>query len=235
VLFFPDGKTFLTGSNDGDVAVWDSATGKEVRRIRGVIKTVYDVALAPDGTSLAAAGYVSVPGRDTETEGVIRLLDARTGKERLTVHAGSAPIRSVGFTRDGRSLASVAVHGEGARLWEAATGRPRLRQVGGAAKARCLAVSPDGRHLALGGADGSVRLCDLRTGQEVRRWEGHLGYVAVLAFSPDGRLLASGSDDTTVLVWDMAALPAPAAPAAVCSAAELAWLWDDLADDAPKA
>jgi hypothetical protein len=235
VLFFPDGKTFLTGSNDGDVAVRDSATGKEVRRFHGVMNSVNDVALAPDGKSLAAAGYASVPGPDTGSEGVIRLLDAQTGKERLTVHAGSHPIRGVGFTRDGRSLASAAVSGEPARLWEAATGRPRLRQVGGAATVRCLAVAPDGRHLALGGADGSVRLCDLRTGQEVRRWDGHLGYVAALAFSPDGRLLASGSEDTTVLVWDMTSLPAPAAPAAVPSAAELAGLWDDLADDGPKA
>jgi WD40 repeat protein len=234
VLFLPDGKTFLTGSNDGDVAVWESATGKEVHRFLGVMNSVNDVALAPDGKSLAAAGYVSVPGPDTEIEGVIRLLDSQTGEERLTVHAGWDPVRGVGFTRDGRSLAS-AVYGEPPRLWEAATGLPRLRQVGGAAEVRGLAVSPDGRHLALGGADGSVRLFDLRTGQEVRRWDGHVGYVAALAFSPDGRLLASGSEDTTVLVWDLTALPAPAAPAAVPSAAELAGLWDDLADDGPEA
>jgi WD40 repeat protein len=258
VLFAADGKEFFTGSADGDVAVWDPATGKELRRFKDANRRVYDLALSPDGKTLAAGGHAYIPGQVQEVEGAVRLLDAATGQERATLRTHDRAVLGVGFLRDGRTLVTAGTcepevlfsglrlglgttplpdsveKGEPVVLWELATGLPRSRMLSRRDKVCRMAVSPDGRLAALGCQDGSVRIWDLLAGRERRRFDGHAGAVTVLAFSPDGRVLASGAGDTTVLLWDMSAVP-PAPDVAAPDAKELAGLWVDLAADPPTA
>jgi WD40 repeat protein len=65
------------------------------------------------------------------------------------------------------------------------------------------AASPDGKFVASCGADGSVRLWELKTGKQVREFEGHTDVVHAVAFSPDGRRLLTGGYDRTARVWDV--------------------------------
>lgn len=58
--------------------------------------------------------------------------------------------------------------------------------------------------LAVGYADGSIRLWDLRSGECVVTLKGHKGAVSALRYNRSGALLASGSKDTDVIVWDVA-------------------------------
>ena len=76
---------------------------------------------------------------------------------------------------------------------------------------QALAISPNGQTLASGGADGAVRLWQLKTG---RLWHtfprrrfmgnGHGGAVTALAFHPDSRALYSASVDGSIKEWDCA-------------------------------
>ena len=74
-------------------------------------------------------------------------------------------------------------------------------------------------YLASTGADGTVKLYDLRQGQLLYTLEGHAGGAAACAFSgmsTKGELLASGGADKTVMVWRSqldGCGPAPAAKA----------------------
>jgi WD40 repeat protein len=260
VLFTADGKVCFTASASGDVAVRDPATGRELRRFYKVGRRVYDLALSPDGKTLAAGGHAYIVGREEkqEEEGAVTLLDAATGQERMTLRTHDGGVLGVGFLRDGRSLVSLGTRdplvvfsgrwlglGAAPRLtpasitepvvvWELATGLPRLRLLTGRDGVYRLAVSPDGRLAALGCRDGSVRVWDLLTGTERTRFDGHAGAVSLLAFSADGRALASGGADTTALLWDMSTVPAPPVGRAP-DAKELAALWADLAGDPPAA
>jgi hypothetical protein len=65
-----------------------------------------------------------------------------------------------------------------------------------------VAFSVDGKKVASGGADGSVRLWDVKAGKEQRRFDGHNGPVWTVAISPDGRRVASGGFDKTIRLWD---------------------------------
>jgi hypothetical protein len=71
-------------------------------------------------------------------------------------------------------------------------------------------VSPVRDVLATSGADGAIRLWDLRSRvrvitlrTELHQRTGHDALATALAFSPDGLLLASGHVDGSVHLWDL--------------------------------
>jgi serine/threonine protein kinase len=73
------------------------------------------------------------------------------------------------------------------------------------------ALSPAADLLALAGADGAIRLWNLRARScahvlrtDLHRRTGHDAAALCLAFSPDGSLLASAHVDGVVHLWDMA-------------------------------
>jgi tRNA A-37 threonylcarbamoyl transferase component Bud32 len=72
-------------------------------------------------------------------------------------------------------------------------------------------LSPAADLLAVAGADGAIRLWDLRSRNrasvlrtDLHRRTGHDAAALSLAFSPDGSLLASAHVDGVVHLWDMA-------------------------------
>jgi serine/threonine protein kinase len=76
---------------------------------------------------------------------------------------------------------------------------------------RKIALSPAADVLAVAGADGAIRLWNLRSRTRTRvlrtamhQRSGHDAAALALAFSPDGSLLASGHVDGAVHLWDMA-------------------------------
>jgi WD40 repeat protein len=93
------------------------------------------------------------------------------------------------------------------RGWEWRHIRNRCRQQGGAENASFVghttwalgvAYSPDGKRIASAGADGTVKVWDVRNGQKLFDLKGHAGSVTCVTFSPDGKYLASAGDDKTV-------------------------------------
>jgi serine/threonine protein kinase/WD40 repeat protein len=82
---------------------------------------------------------------------------------------------------------------------------------GSAPGTTALALAPDATSLALCGADGAVRIWDLRARtllatlrSELHLRSGHDALGRALAFSPDGKLLATAHVDGLVHLWDVA-------------------------------
>ena len=187
VAFSPDGQVLASARPNG-VELWDVKTGTAL----GVLKhqtQVYAVAFAPHGQLIATSG----------SDGTVKLWDARTYQERMTLKGHYKPVESVAFSPDGKLLATAS-HDETIKLWDVVTGQEHMilrnpREV------RAVAFSPDGKLLATGDADNLVKLWDATTGQLLATLEGHIGPISYLAFSPDGRRIATSSDDGSVRLW----------------------------------
>src|SRR5437868_12155996 len=180
LAFNKDGSQLFSGGYDGSIAVWDLATAKLVRELKGAQRTVWSLDVSPDGTRLAGAGEDSV----------IRIWPLSGSGAPMVLRGHQRNVWEVRFSPDGKRLASGSFD-KTVRLWDAATGRslktphePTQAVVG-------LAYSPDGSMFATGGDDSTIRLWRASDGKLLRTVDnGNHAYK--LTFSSDGRWLASG-------------------------------------------
>jgi WD40 repeat protein len=193
VAFSPDATRIVTtrgyGPGGDQVKVWDVATAREERTLPKHPDTAVSVAVSPDGQWIVSGSR----------DGTIKMWAAATGREQLSLKAGSLGV--VAIDADGKRIASGSSDPWGVKVWD--TANRNATHMMGSTGAWSLAFSPDGQRLAAGCADNSIKVWDTATGQEVLNLQGHTSLVRFLAFRSDGQQLLSGSLDGTVKVWQV--------------------------------
>jgi WD40 repeat protein/predicted Ser/Thr protein kinase len=184
---------------------WQRVSHRELLILRGDTGGVYGVAFSPDGRRLASAGRGSErrgrSDRRRRSDATVRIWDAISGQELLTLKGHTSGVRGVAYSPDGRRLASAGAD-HTVRIWDATSGQQLLALKGHKGGVLDLTYSPDGRRLALAGTEKTVSIRDVATGQELLSLKGHTNWVHGVAYSPDGRRLASAGQDGTVRLWD---------------------------------
>jgi WD40 repeat protein/tRNA A-37 threonylcarbamoyl transferase component Bud32 len=212
VCFSPDGRCLATASADRTVKVWDAQAEQEALSLQGQTGRVTSVCFSPDGRRLASAsgpGDSDAPGKPLP--GVVKVWDAQTGQEQLSLRGHAGDVTSVCFSPDGRRLASAGEGGwDGAgkplprvvKVWDAQTGQEQFSLRGHAGDVISVCFSPDGRRLATVSSDKTAKVWDAQTGQEQLTLRVPTDRVYRVCFSPDSQRLATTSSDQTVKVWD---------------------------------
>jgi tetratricopeptide (TPR) repeat protein len=131
---------------------------------------------------------------------MVKVWDAQTGRETLSLQGHTAGVNSVAFSPDGQRLASASMD-DTVRVWDAATGQETLALKGHTASANSVAFSPDGRRIAATDRnEGTVRVWDATalTPQTLveREARGVLDFWFAKSLAPDAVVAAIRRDLT---------------------------------------
>jgi RNA polymerase sigma factor (sigma-70 family) len=220
IAFSPDGRLLAIsgfGPTDADwdnrlyeLRVFDVQAGQAIWSHMGRGERACSLAFAPDGATLARAGWRTV-----------NLWDSTSGEPVRTLTPTRGTIFSVAFTPDGRALVGggniPAIDGNHQAglltIWNLMTGQIIHTLEGHTGGVHAVVVSPGGRILASGGdgrgrssasggSPSEVKLWDTATGKLLRSTEGELGVVRALAFAPGGKTLVY-CDDRAIGIIDV--------------------------------
>ncbi|HEY7423627.1 MAG TPA: PQQ-binding-like beta-propeller repeat protein [Gemmataceae bacterium] len=172
LAFSPDGK-WLAAATDGGVALWETATGREVRQIDA---PAWYLSFSPDGKRLACCNNLHC-----------HVLDVISGKELFAV-AGTHGV----FAGDGKKLvtADTSISPSHVYVWDARTGR-RLRQWAAGEWVEGLTLAANGRVVAWTNRDKPlVQIRDLENDAIKRSIQVGAPVRSSLALTPDGKMLA---------------------------------------------
>jgi WD40 repeat protein len=204
VAFHPKESVVATACGN-QVHLWNPQTGKAVKTLLTLGKTekpLKALAFSPDGKRLAV-------GSD---DGVLRVIDADTGKAVYTSPSRNARIERVAFSPNGKLVAVGDMNSQIAVYAPAGANTPLMSVQGiDAGAVTGVAFAADSAAVFAAGGDGKARLtagpnpaggAAANTATKLRDFVGHAGPVGGLAVTADGKYLVTGGDDKTVRVWD---------------------------------
>jgi WD40 repeat protein len=162
---------------------------------------VWAVGCSPDGTRI-------VSGSGDKT---LKIWDAGTGAELVTLTGHTAPVYAVAYSWDGTRIVSGSWD-ETLRIWDAASGKRLATLKGHKNGVNAVAYSPDGTRIVSGSWDKTLRIWDAASGKRLATLKGHKDGVNAVACSPDGTRIVSGSgthwehqfhpEDEALWVWE---------------------------------
>jgi WD40 repeat protein len=211
MAFSPGGATIATASSSKSapelkgIKLWDTETGKEVKRIAGHHSPQYLISLSfwPDGTRLASGcGGRHAPGRLAE----VKIWDVASGEEQIALEAPESAHR-LRFGPLGKTLmvsSNVMGLSESCLLWDVSQTPPRALFDGARVSRHGSAISPDGKWFART-QYGQTQIVSLPDSEPRSRLSTNRAILP--AFSPDATRLAvisRGDDRPTINVIDAA-------------------------------
>jgi WD40 repeat protein len=193
VSFNADGRLLASGDESGNITVWDAATHREARLMKGAHDgVVFSLDWSRDGAmvSLGADGLLCRWEED--------------GRKTVLAHGQGLAWGCARLTPDGAMVATTD-NKNSLSLWDAGSGAALGRVTDeGVQRVPEIAMSPDGRTIASAAWLGKAALWSVSPFGKVAQLEGGSAGVRAIRFSPDGSEVATGGDDATIRVCSTA-------------------------------
>jgi eukaryotic-like serine/threonine-protein kinase len=177
------------------ILVIDLATHRQVAAMVDP-RPVIALALSPDGSQLASAGF----------DGVVKVWDVEHGSLVTDFKAFLDPVFGLAYSADGRSLAAGG-NNRIVGIWNTTSWREEETLRGHLNTILCVAFSPDGQRLVSGAQDRLAMVWPSHANHlpeempHLLRGPEWIDRTPGIAFSPDSRLFAGTAADGTIKVW----------------------------------
>ena len=192
-IFTPNMKQCISGSENGNIFVWNFKPQMRPFRYTGHKGAITDLAINPSGGTIASSSV----------DQTVRLwTNAVNGKPKI-LKCHPSPIRSVDFSNTGKYLLTGA-NDKTIKIFDL---YPKAKFVssfkGHSNWVRCARFSPDNRLIGSCGDDNAVIIFDVEQKTVKYRFLDHLSNVNSCRFSPDGTIIASAGDDGKIKLFDI--------------------------------
>ncbi|HNS30448.1 MAG TPA: caspase family protein [Tenuifilaceae bacterium] len=189
VAYSPNSMMIATGGFDNNIILWDTQTGAEIRKLKGLSGFPLSVTFSKDSR------YVLAGGKDSR----ITIWDANSGTLLRSLKGHKGDITSISI-RDDNYIISASKD-KTLRLWDF-NGNFIREFVGHKREVMAVDFSNDGQRIASGSADGTVKEWDVSSGKELNSINAHDGWVRTVAYNNNSTLIASGGDDGKIQIWN---------------------------------
>jgi WD40 repeat protein len=194
VCFSGDERRVVAGTGEGEVRVWEIATG--------AVTVMPDRHAAEVTTVIWDSGWIYSTGRDGK---LLRHNVYETEPARIVASYTDA-LRDLALNTRGRAVHAVSRDGR-LNTWSS-EGNLRSRVLAHDGGADCAALTANGTLLATGGRDNLVRLWDAKAlitsdAEPLTTLHAHAKPVLTAAFNPLGTMLITGSGDNSVRLWSV--------------------------------
>ena len=195
MTFTTDNATLITASNApgqaGEIALWKTPDlGKRLNwQAHG--GTIFDLAIAPDGKTLATAG----------ADRLVRFWSLAKGEQVMQIEAHTAPVLSLAYKPDGALLASGGADKE-LKIWDTKTREQKTVVTGHPGNIAAIAWPAKNAELITASDDGALRLCSESGTRPGKTWAKAGDLLHCLDVTADGKLLYGGADNGRVYAWN---------------------------------
>ena len=201
--FLGQDNRLITVTQEGQIRLWD-LSGRPRSEVIATIGEVYSIRVTEQGDRIAAAN----------AQGRVYIWDA-SGKQLAAFVANGGQVNSLSFSGDGQHLMTVGENGQ-VQAWSQSgqllnqwsspnNGRPALNSISCAPLPQTQSTAnpeQDSRCVTVG-ADGIIRLWNLKTGQSLNQWRGSQVPLYSVNFHPDGQRVITLSEDGAVRLWNL--------------------------------
>lgn len=225
-----DGKILISGGGDGDLRVWETASGKLIRTLSEHKNSISSVAInskldyfASGSSDHRVAIWDFSNFRNLKNfshPNAITALAFVPGEETLYTACSDGVIRcfnndsnnTIEFDKNSPFPSSLVITSKGDKIISGHGNQkviiwPDFEITDCKRSISSLAVSEDDTYLAVGShndSGGEIIIWDLEQKKEIRRIDGHDGSISSLIISPNNDFVISSSyEDVSIKIWDM--------------------------------
>ena len=192
-----------SAGDDNNLWLW-FLRQKKGYQVIGHTAKIMDIAVAPDGETIATASWDAMIGLSSLKDIQSAPHGTQDLQHRLSGHKSG--VNSLAFSQDGERLYSASVDGT-IREWrfsqEVPTSRVIVKHGFGVNE---LIVNDAEGWLAYGATDGGTRMIDLETGEQIADFTLDRRPILSLAYDPHSKRLAVGDGQGFIMMIDTAAL-----------------------------
>ena len=198
VLYSKDGSRIYAGNEDGNLYEWKSSDFTLVNKIYTGNK-IFDMAISPDGKSLALAQWKTVNFYALQT------LQKNYSVNAAGNEAKALDVKAICYSPDGKTLYTISSDDK-IRFFDISNGFIAKTLYFGPSDINDIAASPDGKTIAFqcGFSEDSVVIYDLKLSEIKFLLPESKKKIYSLAYSPDGKILAGGGSNWELYLWNTA-------------------------------
>ncbi|MBI3817254.1 MAG: protein kinase [Planctomycetes bacterium] len=192
IQFGPDGKLFLTASNDETARIWNSEDGHPIATLVGHEGPVVSAVFSQDGTTVLTAS----------ADGTARIWNVTTAANILTIRAQPEGLNGACFDASASRILTFSQRGP-LELWDAKSGALLKSMSPGPNLTYDASLSADGETVLSHSTESLVRLWDATAGTVRAVLKGYTKSIRYARFSPDGTRVVAGGDDNNSNIWNV--------------------------------